>query len=246
MSAGADRVEFWAIPTDQPVPVVRGLRRLLDRSELDRADAAREPGHAARFTVVHGVVRLLTAERLGIAPADLRWRRGPHGKPEAVSPLVADSGCRLSWSASGALAVLALAEGRQVGVDVEELRDERVATRLARRYFPDLDARFVTSSATPGITSDRFTRLWCRREAVVKAYGGRLAQGLGLTLAGPTPLRLADPGPLHDGPCLVQDVPVPGEFRAAVALDGDRPFQVLRRLWTAPADLLAPVILQNT
>ncbi|MFC9330471.1 4'-phosphopantetheinyl transferase family protein [Kitasatospora sp. NPDC057015] len=236
-AAGADRVDLWVIRTDQPAPVVRRLRDLLDRTELDRAGAGRDQVRTDRFTVVHGVVRLLTAERLGAAPAELAWRRGPHGKPEPVT----DDGAtgprlQISYSASGALAVLALAEGRRVGADVEEIRDERVAARVAGRYFPDGDVRFVAAARSPGARAERFARLWCRREACVKVYGGRLAQGLGLPLAGPAPLRLPDAGALDPGPCWIRDVPVPGPFRAAVAVEGDRPFEVRRRRWTPDAD----------
>jgi 4'-phosphopantetheinyl transferase len=244
MITTADRVDLWVIPADQPAPVVARLRRLLDRTELDRADAATDPVRAARFAVVHGVVRLLAAHRLGLAAADLTWWYGPHGKPEVHDGVYAeDTGgprLRLSYSASGPLAVLAFAEGRRIGADVEELRGERVAARLAGRYFPPADQEFVSSAATPDDRSDRFTRLWCRREACVKAYGGRLVQGLGLPLAGTTPLLLPDTGPLHGGPCQLRDVPVPGAFRAAVAAEGARPFTVVRRLWAAPADFLAP------
>ncbi|MFC8453525.1 4'-phosphopantetheinyl transferase family protein [Kitasatospora sp. NPDC057223] len=228
----ADQVDVWVIPTDQPAPVVRRLRRLLDRAELDRAGAAGDALRGDRFTVVHGAVRLLASDRLGTPPAALEWRHGPHGKPE---PAAGGARLQLSYSASGALALLALTEGRQVGADIEEIRDARVAARVARRYFPGTEAQFVADGASPGAQAERFTRLWCRREACVKAYGGRLVQGLGLPLAGPAPLRLADAGPLGRGPCWVRDVPVPQGFRAAVAVDGDRPFRLRSRRWT-PAD----------
>ena len=227
---GADRVDVWVIPTDQCAPVVRSLRGLLDRTELDRAGAAGDELRSDRFTVVHGVVRLLTSDRLGKPPAALEWRHGPHGKPE---PAVDGSRLQLSYSASGALALLALTDGRQVGADIEEIRDARIAARVARRYFPGTEAQFVADGASPGAQAERFTRLWCRREACVKAYGGRLVQGLGLPLAGQAPLRLADAGPLGRGPCWIRDVPVPEGFRAAVALDGDRPFHVRSRRWSA-------------
>ncbi|MFE2722716.1 4'-phosphopantetheinyl transferase family protein [Kitasatospora sp. NPDC059327] len=230
---GADPVDLWTIPTDQPDEVVRELRRLLDPAELARAAGrgpARDPAVGRRFVVVHGVVRLLVAERLGLPAAELVWRHGPHGKPE---PAQGRGRIGVSYSGSGALAVLALTGGRPVGVDVEEIRDARVAGRVAARYFPGAEAEFLAGSGSPEVLAERFTTLWCRREACVKAYGGRLVQGFGLPLAGPAPLRLADPGTLGDGPCLFDDVPVPGPFRAAVAVPGDRPFRLRRHRWNA-------------
>ena len=236
-----DVVDLWVIRADQPPPVVRRLRGLLDPGELLRADAASDELRRDRFTVVHGAVRLLAGDRLGIAADLLRWRHGPHGKPEPAGP---GGGLQLSYSASGALAVLAFAEGRRIGADVEERADARTATRIAGRFFPGVDARFVASATTDDIRARRFTRLWCRREACVKVFGGRLAQGLGLPLAGPTPLVLADPGSLGSGPCRVVDVPLPlslpgpppGRFHAAVAVEGERPYLVRCRVWSPGAD----------
>ncbi|MFD0350924.1 4'-phosphopantetheinyl transferase family protein [Kitasatospora aburaviensis] len=137
----------------------------------------------------------------------------------------------VSWSASGALAVLALAERRVVGADVEEIRDARVASRIAHRYFPGREAELLAAAPTPAARAERFTELWCRREACVKAYGGRLVQGFGLPLAGPAPRVLADAGALGPGPCRIDDAPVPGPFRAAVAAVGDHPFRLLTHRW---------------
>ncbi|MFJ9518065.1 4'-phosphopantetheinyl transferase family protein [Kitasatospora sp. NPDC101801] len=229
----ADVIELWTIPTDQPPAVVRRLRGLLDLDERRRADRAHDPLQRERFTVVRGAVRLLVADRLGTAAADVEWQRGPHGKPAPVLPPAADR-IHVNWSASGALAVLAIADGRRVGADVEGVHPPRVGARIARRHFPAPDAALVLDAPTPANSADRFTRLWCRREACVKVHGGRLAQGLGLPLAGPSPLRLADAGPLGPGPLWLSDVTVPGPFRAAVAADLDRPFTVRHRSWAAP------------
>ncbi|GAA1940064.1 hypothetical protein GCM10009738_11640 [Kitasatospora viridis] len=236
MNANADPtvdvVDVWTVPTDQPPAVVRRLRGLLDVAERARADRAHDPLQGERFTVVRGVVRLLVADRLGAAAADLGWQLGAHGKPAPVTP---DPGTiHVNWSASGALALLAIADGRQVGADVEEIPSPAVGARIARRHFPAPDAALVLEAPTPADSADRFTRLWCRREACVKVHGGRLAQGLGLALAGPSPLRLADPGQLGPGPMWLTDVAVPGPFRAAVAADGDRLFTVRQHNWVAP------------
>jgi 4'-phosphopantetheinyl transferase len=230
-----DEVEFWVIRTDRSRPVVERLAGLLAPEERARACGLVDPVGRDRFTVVHGAVRLLAAERLGVPAAGLRWHRGPHGKPEPVGAESLPGGLQLNYSASGALAVLALAVGRQVGVDVEEVPDERVATRVARRFFPAEDAGYVASGGSPAIRAARFTGLWCRREACVKVFGGRLVQGLRLPVAGPGPVRLPDVGELGGGgTCSVRDVSLgpgfPG-FRAAVAVEGGQNFRVRRRLW---------------
>ncbi|WP_405007965.1 4'-phosphopantetheinyl transferase superfamily protein [Kitasatospora purpeofusca] len=222
-AGSTDFIDVWLIPTDQPEPVVRALYELLDPAERARADGP-DRRFGRRFTVAHGAVRLLAGARLGRDPARLVWRYGPHGKPGF-------DGLAVNHSASGALAAVALTEGRAVGVDVEEVRDARVAVRMARRYFPAAEAESVAADPDP---AGRFTVLWCRREACVKAYGGRLVQGFGLPLDGPSPVLLADPGALGPGPCRVEDVPAPGRFRAAVAAVGAGPADVRRQIWSPP------------
>ncbi|MCX4689878.1 4'-phosphopantetheinyl transferase superfamily protein [Kitasatospora purpeofusca] len=225
--SGTDVVDVWLVPTDQPEPVVRALYELLDPAERARADGP-DRRFGRRFTVAHGAVRLLAGARLGRDPARLLWRYGPHGKPWL-------DGLAVNHSASGALAAVALTEGRAVGVDVEQVRDARVAVRMARRWFPAAEAESVAADPDP---AGRFTVLWCRREACVKAYGGRLVQGFGLPLDGPSPVLLADPGALGPGPCRVEDVPAPDGFRASVATVGAGPAEVRRRTWS-PTDPVA-------
>ncbi|MFD5461970.1 4'-phosphopantetheinyl transferase family protein [Kitasatospora sp. NPDC127059] len=219
-------LELRLIPTDQPPDVVARLWRTLDAEEQARAvraDALRRD----RFTVVRGAVRQLVAERLGVRPAEVAWRRGPHGKPEPVDA----GGLRVNWSTADSLAVLALTEGRAVGVDVERLGEARSAERMAARWFPFEEARFVAEPAEPAERAARFAALWCRREACVKAYGGRLTQAFGVSVAGRSPLLLADPGPLGAGPVGLCDVPVPEPYRAAVATVGGCPEYINSTVW---------------
>ncbi|MFE4518254.1 4'-phosphopantetheinyl transferase family protein [Kitasatospora sp. NPDC056783] len=219
-------VDLWLIDTRQPADVTAELSHLLDPVERARvAGAEQEPRE--RFTVVRGAVRRLVAERLGVRPAGLVWRYGRHGKPEPAGA----GGLRVSWSASGGCAVLALAEGRPVGVDVEGLHDARTAERMAARWFPAEEARFVAEPAEEAERASRFTALWCRREACVKAYGGRLVRSFGVPVAGPSPVVVAGAGGLGAGPARLCDVPVPGPFRAAVAALGESPIHVNSHVW---------------
>ncbi|MFJ7910421.1 4'-phosphopantetheinyl transferase family protein [Kitasatospora sp. NPDC096204] len=219
-------IDLWLIDTRQSAALAAELGELLDPDERARA-ARMGPGPGDRFTVARGAVRQLVAARLGARPAELVWRYGPHGKPEPAEA----GGLRVSWSASGAVAVLALAEGRAVGVDVERLHHPRTAERMAARWFPFEEARFVAEPVEPAERAARFTTLWCRREACVKAYGGRLVQSFGVPVAGPSPVPVADPGGLGTGPSVLCDVPVAEPFRAAVAALGESPVQVNCREW---------------
>ncbi len=83
----------------------------------------------------------------------------------------------INWSHSGELLLLALGEGVEVGVDVEFLRPRPRAMELAQRFFhPDETARLL---ALPGeAQAPTFVRLWCAKEAVLKAHGHGISFGL--------------------------------------------------------------------
>jgi 4'-phosphopantetheinyl transferase len=235
----ADTVHVWLVDADLPEPVLAALADLLDDDERARAGGLGNEQSRRRFVAAHAAARLIVARRLGAPPEQLRWRRGRHGKPELAGRW---TGPRISLSHSGPLVLVAVTDRRPVGVDIQELSGRLAAPRLAARYFPAPEARLVAGAGTPAGQVDRLARLWARKEACVKAAGGRLVQGLRLPVTGTGGLRadpagrlVSDPaGPLP-GPFRVMDVPAPSGFRAAVALIGAGGFRVARHRWQPPA-----------
>jgi 4'-phosphopantetheinyl transferase len=204
-----DEVCVWLVRSPLPDAAVARLAGLLDARERARAGAL-DPVRWQRFVAAHGAARMLIGRRTGVPPEAVRWRYGPHGKPEV-------DGVRVSLSHSGELAAVALTPTRAVGVDVQRHTPGLDTRAMAARYFPADEARLVTGAAV-------FATLWARKEACVKATGGRLTQGLGLPVAA---------GPVVGGAYHVVDVPVPDGFAGAVALHGPEPVRVTTAWWAA-------------
>ena len=102
---------------------------------------------------------------------------------------------------------------------------------MAARYYPADEARFVAEARSDTQRAVRFTGLWSRKEACVKAAGGRLIPGLRWPARGVDP---AGGGVLvagADGPYLVRDLLAPPGYHLAVALAGSAPFRVVRKDW---------------
>jgi 4'-phosphopantetheinyl transferase len=218
-----DAVEVWLIRTDLPERVLDDLRALLDDGERERADALMYQAGRRRFIAAHGTFRVILGRRLGVSPASLRWHLGPHGKPELAGP-----GPRVSFSSSGDFAALAAAAHRRVGVDIQQLLADLDVTRMAARFFPSQEAQFVASAAGCQGQVARFTWLWARKEACVKVAGGRLLPGLEQVIPR-TGVVGGGQGGTPEGPCLVRDVRAPRGYRAAVAAEGTRPYDIIRR-----------------
>jgi len=229
-AVSVDVVQVWLIPVPQPAAVLAELAGVLDAAERARAAEFLLPGPRARFVVAHGATRHILAARLGLPPGRLGWQRGRYGKPELAGdpPPV-----RMSLSHCGDHALLAVSPRRPVGVDLQRLPGHLDVTRMSARYYPPDEAAYVAAGADPAQRSGRYAELWARKEACVKAAGRRLTEGLRLPARGTGPVLLGDPaGPLP-GPYLVDDLPAPAGFRAAVAVTGTAPYQVTQHHWAA-------------
>lgn len=235
----ADLVRVWCIRTDIPDDVTSRLADLLDDEESRRAAGFASSHIRRRFIAAHGAARLILGGQLDLPPESIRWAQGPHGKPALAGPEASGgasgragpgAGAEISLSHSGEFAMLALARGRRVGIDIEESMTKVDMTRIAERYYPATEAAFVRESPSAAERARRFVRLWTRKEACVKVEGGQLVPGLLLPVAGPSPVLVAAADPAGK-PLLVRDIPAPDGFCASVAAEGGAPYQLLCRWW---------------
>jgi hypothetical protein len=119
---------------------------LLPDEERRRAAAIVPDLRRRRWAASRWALREALAGYLGVGPVAVSLRTGRRGKPA----LAGDSPLRLSLSHSGALALIAVASGREVGIDVQ-----RHGRRTAAFYAE-----------------------WTRREAAAKCFGGGLGEPL--------------------------------------------------------------------
>lgn len=126
----------------------------------------------ARFTAARAGLRAVLGACLGLAPASVPLRARPGGKPELD---LADAPVRFNLSHSGERALVAVALGRDVGVDLELLReiDHR---SMARRFFTAGEQAAISGSARGPL--EAFYRCWVAKESYLKARGEGLASPL--------------------------------------------------------------------
>lgn len=212
-----DLVRVWVVPVDVPPDTAADCRDVLDDGERARAAAFLSPRDRQRFTVAHGALRFLAGHELNTRPGAFTWTPGRNGKPELAPPW---SGVHTSVSHSGDMIAVAISTGRPVGVDIQHLVPGLDPAALSARFFPPEEHAYVTAGRDAGARADRFAQLWARKEAVVKAAGGRLWPNLKIAVHGRDVVNCAEPPGSHR----VADVAVPPGFRAAVALTGTAPF----------------------
>ena len=190
---------------------------MLDDAERARAEGFADVRGRHVFTIAHGALRILAARELNVRPEALTWSSGPYGKPELAGP---QATLHTNLSHSAELIAVAISTSRPVGVDVQELMPGLDTAGLAARFFPPDEAGYVAAGPDASARADRFAHLWTRKEAVVKASGGRLWANLKIAVRGDDVVTCAEPA----GPHRVAEVAAPPSYRAAVALTGPAPF----------------------
>ncbi len=133
-------------------------------------------GHApAQGASAEQLARGWLGPRLGCHPDALPLFRDAHGRPRLGAPL----GDRdISWSHSGEGLLVACAHGLVLGIDLERERPRPRAPELARRFFHADEAAWLEALPDPAARERAFLRLWCAKEALLKAHGRGLAFGL--------------------------------------------------------------------
>ena len=152
------------------------LHALLSDEERARAARFLFPELAARFIVAHARLRLLLADVLGIAAADIELTAGEFGKPRLAGD-AAGSSVHFNLSHSGGWGLVGWARQREIGVDVECWRPMRDERALVHRFFSPHEIAAYESLPPPGRT-EGFFNCWSRKESYIKAVG----RGLGLPL----------------------------------------------------------------
>lgn len=168
----AGEVHLWRASLEVSPPVAEHLRNTLSADEEERARRLRRPGDAGRYECARGWLRLLIGGYVGSSPASIAFGTGEHGKPRLSDESL--SWLRFNASHSGDVAVYAVATEREVGVDVERIRDDLDVIGVARRFLTARQHRELSGlGAEARITA--FFAMWTRNEAYLKATGTGLA-----------------------------------------------------------------------
>ncbi len=167
-------VHVWRLALTGEREDVLAARALLSEDELARADRFHFEHHRRRFAMARAGMRRILGRYSGVDPASLRFRYEAAGKP-----YFEDCGSlRFNLSHSDERALLAVASWLELGVDIEMVRDDTEAEKVASRYFSEFECHAI--AALPAELRRRaFFDCWARKEALLKGVGGGLSLGLG-------------------------------------------------------------------
>jgi 4'-phosphopantetheinyl transferase len=191
-----DEIHVWRIDLAAAscAPADAGL---LSPDEHERAGRLLSEHKRARFIAGRSVLRRLLGRYLDEKPRSLVFHYGPHGKP-ALAARTSTEALTFNFSHSEDLALLAVATGREVGIDIEYRHRTISVDSFARHILCDHEA-----VALQRLPADRrqqaLLATWTRKEAYVKALGEGLSRSMRsfsaeIAEVETTELRLEDAG----------------------------------------------------
>ena len=209
-------VHVWRVELTQPEHVIQQFRNTLEQDELFRADRFHFEKDRRAFVVSRGFLREIISRYTNTRPEQLRFSYGPYGKPAL------DGRLRFNMSHSHNLALIALTEDRELGVDVEYIRADFATGDIARRFFSPVEVEVFNSLAAEHQVA-AFFRCWTRKEAFIKATGKGLSQaldGFDVTLGPGEPAALLRVDEDDASRWSLSDLNVRAGYAAALAVEG--------------------------
>ncbi len=201
------------------IPQSSYLLELLSAEERARADRYLVDRPRNTFVVTRATLRVLLASYLGRSPEQLAFCYSAQGKPSLANEA---TDLRFNVSHTDGLAALAFVRGREIGVDVEKVKPDCEARKLAERFFSPAERQAI--SRFSGIAlQEAFFRCWTRKEAFIKAKGGGLSIPLDqfdVSVAEDQPAALLGTRPDADEArrWMLYELPVEAGYAAALAV----------------------------
>ena len=158
----------------------------LSEDERQRASRFHFDTDRDRYVAAHASLRGVLSRYLQCEPRELKFSTNEYGKP-----FLSGHEIEFNLSHSGSLALIAVARGRKVGVDVEQIRADIEVESLAQRNFSPREVSELMALKDEQRVIG-FFNCWTRKEAYIKA------QGLGLSLPLDSfDVSLGEPALLH-------------------------------------------------
>lgn len=197
-----DGVHIWRAALDEAG--WPGAERL-PGPERERAVSFLREEASRRWVASRWTLRRVLEKYLDEPAAAIELEVNDRGKPRLRN----GNGIEFNLSHSNGLALVAVTDGFEVGVDVETIDPARDLAALAERAF-DADEAAAVRSAPPAERAGIFYAAWTRREARLKCLGSDA--NLQLTTSGVENRRLAQTG------AAVENVAIAPGYAAAVAV----------------------------
>lgn len=173
---GGKEVHVWRVLLDQFAQNIPKLWDVLPEDEQGRADRFAYATDRNHFIVAHGMLRIILSRYAAIEPWNLRFNYNAYGKPFLDSARGEIPIC-FNLSHSHGMALYAITQRRQVGIDIEHVRRNINIEAIAKTYFSTHEYQLLRELPAEA-QHEAFFMCWTRKEAYIKARGEGLSYPL--------------------------------------------------------------------
>jgi 4'-phosphopantetheinyl transferase len=218
-----DEVHLWRTDLDAIRNEESRWRELLSPDESKRADRFHFDRDRQRFAAARAVLREILAAYLEADSKSLNFCYSKKEKP-SLGEAHSGSGITFNISHSGGIALFAISRGRDVGVDVEQIKGDIEVEAIGRRFFSAHEqAQLFALPAEQRV--EAFFRCWTRKESYIKATGDGLSLPLSqfdvsLEVKATDALVATRPDPREAEKWLLTDVHTESSYAAALCVRG--------------------------
>ena len=218
-------VDVWSFALVDKTSVLQRCQAWLSEKERARAQRFIHAAQGIDFILAHGGLRGVLAHYLALAPGAIEFHVALNGKPMLLDASGSSHSLRFNLSHSHGRMLVAVAKGREVGIDLEQVREKLDALKLSERFFTATEYLDLKHRTEPDRTW-QFYRYWVAKEAVLKG------QGIGIESLhrceilpagrGPLPsatVRCLDPSTMQSG-WTIQWLNCGAGWQGAVSADG--------------------------
>ncbi len=167
------RIDVWEIDFPEPQAPLPVFGQCLRKNELERMALLRNPEERAKYGITRIALRNILSRYTGKNPNDIEFSQNEFGKPRIESPPP-----YFNLSHTAGKAAIAVSMGIEMGIDLENSREQRDFRSIAKRFFSEREKAAVLGAGTPENERETFYAIWTRKEAFIKALGKGLSYPL--------------------------------------------------------------------
>jgi 4'-phosphopantetheinyl transferase len=171
-------IHVWRVKLDQSASRLNAFSRILSDSEKKQAARFRFAHLRARSMIVHGSLRMILSNYLGLVAERIEFSSGPGGKPALLraTPMIG-AGLRFNLSHSEELLLVAISGQVEIGIDLERTKPEFQPDAVWKHFF-GVSEQALLAQLPPDQQRTAFYRIWTCKEAVLKGEGSGIRRDL--------------------------------------------------------------------
>lgn len=172
----ADVVDVWEAPLTLSDNEVAQLFELLSLGEQARSRGFVNDRGYRQYVISRARMRQVLSRYTGAPAQDIHFTIVGDGKPALA--VQGDPKIFFNNTHSGELGLIAVTANREVGIDMERVREIDRALRVSKRFFTPEEHESLEALPADKVIGE-FLNIWTRREAGTKARGASVWRGLG-------------------------------------------------------------------